>query len=80
MDSETATARPPAGDADGERALGAVSEALRLLSLVWGDEYLFGYENGKYWAARRQAGSGVLRAGTPEELGDLCAAAEGAPS
>jgi hypothetical protein len=51
------------------------SRALEALRLAWGDVYMFGRDERGYWAARPAAGSGILSAGTPEELGMLCAAA-----
>lgn len=65
---------------DGERAvdLAAVSRALLVLRLAWGDVYLFGHDEQGYWAARYHAGTGVLRAETPEEMGERCAADCGA--
>lgn len=76
MEDETAAPQAAAG---GEEALEAVSGALRALRLAWGDEFMLGHDERGYWAARRRPGGGVLRAGTPRELGGLCAAATGAP-
>ena len=68
------------GNAGGARDLETVSRALEALRLAWGHEWLFGHDEKGYWAAGRP-GSGIRRAGTPEELGALLAgdsAAEGA--
>lgn len=56
-------------------SLGAVSDALMVLRLVWGDAYEFGHDERGYWAlppGRPEAEK--LRADTPEELGQLLAA------
>lgn len=70
-----------AGTAESERDLAVVSQALTSLRLAWGDVFMFGHDAKGYWAAPPEAGSGVLRAGSREELDELCAAAlKGGPS
>jgi hypothetical protein len=49
-----------------------VRQALAYLKLFWGDEFLIGHDEQGYWAAApsvRQGG--LVRAGSPEELGKL---------
>lgn len=59
---------------DGEQLLATVNQALEALRHTWGHVFMFGYDNGQYWAVlHHRLGSGVLRAETPEELGRLCA-------
>ena len=63
------------GGVCGEAGLGAVSDALMSLRLVWGDQCEFGHDERGYWAVpldRPEAEK--LRADTPEELGQLLAA------
>ena len=76
MSDSTAPAAPQAakGMADSEHDLEAVSRALEALRRAWGDVYLFGHDEKGYWAARRHAGTEVLRGETPEELGERCLA------
>ena len=68
-----------AGHADGARDLETVSRALEALRLAWGDKWLFGHDEKGYWAAGRP-GSGIRRAGTPEELGELLVGGSGPAS
>lgn len=74
MDDEAAP-QAARGAADGGRAgtdLAAVSEALGVLRLAWGDGYMFGYDELGYWAARPgRPGTAIHRADDPEELGRL---------
>jgi hypothetical protein len=56
------------------RNLLAVSLALGSLQAAWGGIYMFGHDGDGYWAARlHRPGTGILRAETAEELGQLCA-------
>lgn len=59
---------------DGEHAvdLAAASQALGALRLAWSNVYMFGHDEKGYWAARPdRPGTGILRADTPGELGNL---------
>ena len=67
------TAAQPAGSmTDGKHDLEAVSRALVTLRLAPGDVYMLDHDERRYWAVRPDRPStGILRAGTPEELGKL---------
>jgi hypothetical protein len=75
-------ARPgAAGAAESERNPAVISQALEWLRTRRGHVFMFGHDAKGYWAARPKAGSGVLRADSPEDLDKLCAAAlEAGPS
>ena len=74
---DEAAAQAAGRTADGHNRLATVSEALEALRAKWGDARIFGHGEQGYWAAGHP-GSGVLRAGTPEELDALCAGEPGA--
>ena len=72
---DEAAAHAAAGTAENEHDPEVVGQALTSLRLSWGNVFMFGHDAKGYWAARPKAGSGVLRAGTREELDELCTAA-----
>lgn len=72
---DEAAPQAAAGIAENEHDLEVVSQALTSLQLTWGNAFMLGHDAKGYWAALPKAGSGVLRAGTREELDELCAAA-----
>ena len=56
------------------RGVTTVSQALEAPRLAWGDVYMFGRDEEGYWAARPdRPGTGIHRAGDPEELCRLLA-------
>lgn len=62
------------GDGGGWATVRRGVDALR----PWAGTHVFDYEDGRYWAAHHdRPGSGILRAGTPEELSRQLAAAFG---
>lgn len=48
-----------------------VEQALGYLRLLWGDEFMIGHDEQGYWAAPNGQIGTIIRAGDPEELGEL---------
>jgi hypothetical protein len=55
-----------------------IEQALKALDMVWGDEYLLGYDPERgFWAARPGEIGPLFMAGTPEDLGKVLTDAAG---
>ena len=48
-----------------------IERALGYLRLLWGDEFMIGHDEQGYWAAPHGQIGHIMRAGSPDELGEL---------
>ena len=48
-----------------------IEQALTYLRLLWGDEFMIGHDEQGYWAAPHGQIGHIMRAGSPDELGEL---------
>jgi hypothetical protein len=47
-----------------------IEQALGYLRMLWGDEFIIGHDEQGYWAHRRGEVGGLMRAASPDELGE----------
>ncbi|HEX3956213.1 MAG TPA: hypothetical protein VHZ03_06225 [Trebonia sp.] len=48
-----------------------IEQALGYLRLLWGDDFMIGHDEHGYWAAPNGQIGHIMRAGGPDELGEL---------
>jgi hypothetical protein len=48
-----------------------IEQVLEHLRLLWGDEFMIRHDKQGYWAAPHGQIGHIMRAGSPEELGEL---------
>lgn len=49
---------------------GDIAQALEALDMLYGDEFMLGYDEQGWWAAGHKPGGGFIRAGDPVELAE----------